>query len=637
MFNKLFRLFLPSQVLYSIVLFILMLSVLWIYRDIDHSFSKVEKDYLQLQSQDIQEFSQNISKHLKDLIADNPIKQFREDPRLEQSLNKILALFSTKHYRYVYILYCDKHGKLRYLADGSYEKNQRGLFGQKFDPESDRWKEALKSGKTVHVLQGGFTDLWSTYYYPINIWSQNHYLLVFDISLQALEGFKTILLPFRTLLKTISTILIVLFLMSIVWSVLFYMQRRKTSIDPLTRLYNRNMFYEIKKHLNLLNTSVILIDLDHFKRINDRYGHDAGDIVLQHTARSLIRITRPEDILIRYGGEEFLILLKNIKTKEALTPIVKRIHDEFSKNNIHYRNQHMHITLSMGVVTPQKGIYDISEMVTIADKMLYIAKTTGRNKYVIYGEEAYNQKRILLYPEIVEAIAKSGLFFLYQPIYDTQTLEIQKYEVLARLRDTKGFIHTPDEFIPSLRGTTTYRDLSKLLIQTAFEKMSQTDIQLSINFDINDFMDETLFEELYDILKENEEIIHRLTIELLEDAPVLNLEGLINKVQRLKNIGITIAIDDFGKGYAGLNYILNFRPHILKIDRSVISKIFDHPYIPAVVDSIISTCRIIGIKTIAEGIEDEKVLKKMQEVGFDNIQGYYLSKPISWEEVNKNL
>jgi len=637
MLRKIFRFLLPSQVLYSVILFIVMLSVLWIYKDIDHSFSKIERDYLQLQSQDIKEFSHNISKHLKKIILDNPLKELSKNPNLEEKLNQILALFSTKHYRFVYILYRDNQGKLRYLADGSYEKEQRGIFRQKFDPESDRWQEALQSGKTIHVLQGDFTGLWSTYYYPLDIWKNKRYLLVFDISLQALKGFKAILLPFKNLLKVISIVLIILFFMSLLWSILFYLQRRKTSIDPLTRLYNRNMLHEVKRHLDLRKTSVILADLDHFKRINDRYGHNAGDIVLQHTARSLMRTTRPEDILIRYGGEEFLILLNGIDTKEALMTVAKRIHDEFSKNKIHYKDQKLDITLSMGIVSAQTEMYDLSEIITIADKMLYIAKTSGRNKFVIYGEETSDTKRVLLYPEVMDAIMQGGLFFLYQPIYDTKTLKTQKYEVLARLQDKQGFIYSPDEFIPTIRGTTAYRDLSKLLIQTAFEKMTQTNIELSINFDINDFMDETLFEELYDILKNQEALIKRLTIELLEESPVLNLEGLIKKVNRLKKIGIQIAIDDFGKGYAGLNYILNFHPHILKIDRSIVSKIFDHPYIPAVTEAIITTCRNIGIKTVAEGIEDEKVLKKMRDLGFDSIQGYYLSRPLLWKDVEKHL
>ncbi len=632
MFKKISPL-LPSQILYSIILFIVMIAVFFVYKDIDRSFSIVEKNYLQLQSQDIGKFSQNISEALKKIVLKDPIIELKRNVILQQKLNNILTLFSTKHYRYIYILYLDKKGRLRYLADGSYEKSQRGVFGQKFDPESDSWKEAIAENKMVHVTQHSFTDLWSTYYFPMTVWSQKHYLLVFDISLETLDGFRNLLLPFRNLLRVISIILIFLFIMSLVWSILFYLQRRKTTIDPLTKLYNRNMLYEVQKHINIQTTSVILADMDHFKRINDRYGHDAGDVVLQHAARFLMKATRAEDILIRYGGEEFLILINGISDKETLIKILQRISDEFTKHTIRYQDNNLGVTLSMGVVTPQKGILDFSEMITIADKMLYIAKTTGRNKFVIYGDEALRKKRTLLFSEVVEAIENNNLSFLYQPIYDAKTLTIEKFEILVRLYDKNGFIHYPDEFIPIIRGTTVYRELSKSLIQTACEKMAQKDIQLSINFDINDFMDETLFEELYDMLKQHESIVKRLSIELLEESPVEDLDALVIKVQRLKNIGVKIAIDDFGKGYAGFNYILHFRPHVLKVDRSVISQFFTHPYIPSIVDSIITVCHQLDIKTTAEGIEDERTLKKMQEVGFDTLQGYYLKEAVSWNEV----
>ncbi|NPA65720.1 MAG: hypothetical protein GXO11_02440, partial [Epsilonproteobacteria bacterium] len=190
MFKKINRFFFPSQIIYSLVLFILMVIIFFIYRDIDHSFNTVEKEYLELQSQDIESFSRNISEYLQHHLHFKNIDELKKDPECIEKISNLLALFSTKHYRFIYILYLDDMGKLRYFADGSYEKSQRGIFGQKFDPESNVWKKALEENKIVHVQQHTFTDLWSTYYCPLNISNQYKLLLVFDISLESLDNFR---------------------------------------------------------------------------------------------------------------------------------------------------------------------------------------------------------------------------------------------------------------------------------------------------------------------------------------------------------------------------------------------------------------------------------------------------------------
>ncbi|NPA28812.1 MAG: bifunctional diguanylate cyclase/phosphodiesterase [Epsilonproteobacteria bacterium] len=626
MWKKPLRYLLPYPVIYSAVLLAVTVSVLLFYRNIDHTFEELTDAFLRYQSDNIEEFARNIEVRAVQLVPDRPVETLKHNPALRERLNRILSLFSTKSYRYVYMLRLDDSGKLRYVADGSFEVGERGVFGQKFDPDSDAWLKALRSGEPVYRIQDNFTGLWITYYYPMKIWQKKRYLLVFDISLTMLESFKTLILPIRGLLKTISAVLIALLALSLLWAVLFYFQRRKNSIDPLTRLYNRNMLDEVRHRLDLRKTSVILADMDHFKRINDRYGHDTGDAVLRHAARILMRMTRPEDILIRYGGEEFLIFINGVESREDVIEIAYRIHNAFSMHPMRYNGHELQITVSMGVVPTPGATMDLSEAILMADKMLYIAKTTGRNKVVIFGEEK-NAPRPLLYHEIEESIREERIFFLYQPIYDAESMELAKYEVLARIRDKEGNVHLPNEFIPVIRGTGAYREMSKHLINDALALIREKGVSLSINFDINDFLDETLFETIYDSFERCEGLTRQLTIELLEENPVHDMKGLENKIRQLKELDIEIAIDDYGKGYAGLEYILAFRPHILKVDRYLVSRVFSHPHVPAILESIVTTCRRIGIKTVAEGIDNELQLQKMRQLGFDYLQGFYLGKP----------
>jgi len=626
MFRRGSMLFLPYQVVYILALLAITLFVIWFYRDIDATFRTVSDQFIRNQISIVEEFSENIEKRLATLVPDDPVDTLAEHPELYEHVNHILSLFSTHHFRYVYILYLDPRGRLRYLADGSYETDERGLFGQKFDPDTDKWRKALESGRAVYVLQKDFTGLWITFYHPLKLWKNRRCLLVFDVSISTLKDFKETLSPIRELLKTVSAILLILLGISIAWSILYYLQRKKGSIDPLTRLYNRNVLPRIRQRIDLRSSSVILADIDHFKRINDRYGHDAGDRVLQFVSRLLLQSTRPEDILIRYGGEEFLILINDVTEKSRVLAIAQRVMNELSKRAVDYNGQRIGVTLSMGVVAIPGSAMTLDEAILHADKMLYIAKTTGRNRMVVYGEEK-KIKRRLLFHEVEEAFAAGGLYFVFQPIVDARDFHIVKHEVLARLRDAEGNTFAPDAFIPSIHGTGLYRELTKELLLFTFETIRRHEVRLSINFDVNDFLDETLFEAIFDELSSNRELAHRLTIELLEERPVEDLEELVAKIDRLKALGIEIAIDDFGKGYAGLNYLLNFRPAIIKVDGELVRRIGTHPHVAAILKSIVSTGHVIGVKVVAEGIENEKVLKKMRSMGFDCLQGYFLAPP----------
>lgn len=614
----------PLRVLYVITLLIITFFVFWLHKDIDDTFEKVYSSFIANEVTLTGELAENIEKKIAEKVPDHPIIRLAKNPELQHEIDNLLSLFSTTHFRYVYILAEDR-GRLRYLADGSKEIDQRGLFGQKFDPDTDAWSKALTTAHPQFSIQKDYTGLWLTYYYPLKIWSDTRALLVFDISLQAYTGFSRILEPVKYLLKILSFTLLVLLAATIIWSTLFYIQRRKNSIDPLTHLYNRNLLLRIKNHIDLSTTSVLMVDLDHFKRINDRYGHEAGDTVLLHAARILQRVTRLDDIIIRYGGEEFLVFIVGVTDRKRILQIAYRIHQAFLEQPVKSHGETIHLTASVGVVPIPGKTMGIEDAIQLADKMLYIAKTSGRNRVVVFEEET-DAPRPLLFKEIEELIEHGKLFFLYQPIVSAQSGEIVRYEVLARLRG-KNRIFRPDEFIPPLRGTLVYRTLSKQLLENAFNLCREKEVSLSINFDINDFLDETLFEMIFDEIRTHKDIAERLTVELLEETTLPDLNLLSEKIQRLRELGIHIALDDYGKGYAGLNYLIYFRPDLVKIDRIIIAKAMEDKIVLDILKTLQDAASNMGVATVAEGIEDAETADMVKKIGINYMQGYFFGKP----------
>jgi|GEM_PF-1246934 len=618
------RQFDPFRFAYLSTLLIISLFILWLYRDIDNTFKKVYQSFIANEVVLTAGLAENIEKRIAQTLPANPVERLKKDPNLRRTINDLLALFSTSHFRYVYLL-VEKEGRLRYLADGSKELNQRGLFGQRFTPDTKAWTRALASGRPQFSVQKDYTGLWLTYYYPLKIWPKTRALLIFDISLQAYTAFSKLLEPLKKLLKVLSFTLLLLLGATVVWSILFYRQRRKNSIDPLTRLYNRNLLLRIKDHIDLTDTSVLMIDLDHFKRINDRYGHETGDMALIHAARILQRCTRIDDIVIRYGGEEFLVFIVGVSDRKQVIEIARRIHQGFHRQPLKAENRAIPLTASIGVVPVPGATLGVEEAIRLADKMLYIAKTSGRDRVAVYEEES-TEPRPLLFNEIEEIIEKGGLFFLYQPIVCAKSKKIVRYEVLARLRG-KNHIYTPDEFIPPLQGTLAYRTLSKQLLQHAFSLCRDKGVALSINFDVSDFLDETLFEMIVDEVRRHKDQAKRLTIELLEERTLPDLSLVSQKIDRLRNLGIRIAIDDYGKGYAGLNYLIHFRPDFVKIDRLIITKAVEDPTILGILKTLQSAATQLKIETVAEGVENADMADMVERIGIDYMQGYYFGKP----------
>lgn len=339
---------------------------------------------------------EKLTHHLSDLILSifntnkSMFEVLKKNPMLRKKINNTLNLFVDDTVKYIYVIRKDKYGKLRYILDGS-NKRQRAFFNQPFIPVNPKiWSIAFKYRKDVYSTQNKAYGIWITYIHPIIYNNKIQGVLAVDLSTDVFKKVISSISPLRIYLAyMVAFILLVIVLMGI--QLYLYLKEQYIGrIDYLTRLYNRTFLREIERKLNLKEISVIIVDIDFFKKVNDRYGHAVGDMVLKSVARRLLSATRSNDYIIRYGGEEFLIILRHkvknvycIESPKDVVMIAERIRKTIKKKPIRINELNLNITVSIGVdpfTCKRKTLLDSIE---IADEMLYKAKNNGRDRVEI--------------------------------------------------------------------------------------------------------------------------------------------------------------------------------------------------------------------------------------------------------------
>ena len=574
----------------------------------------------------VQNFAKSIKNRILHITNGNIVKSIKHNPSLQKKIKDILSLFSNNQYKNIYMVYIDNKGLPRYLADGSQNISQRGKFGQNFIPTSIVWKKAINNIKPTYSLQKKITALWLTYLYPIQYKKNEKVILIFDISIDEYNNLFSVIKTIRNILLITSISLIIILLFSFFQAYLYFKQKEKNSIDPLTHLYNRYYLKQIADTIDLTQCAILMVDVDFFKKINDTYGHQVGDIVLESVAKRLLSATRTFDIVIRYGGEEFLIFLNKQKDIKETKEICYRILKSISGKPIRIEDKNISISVSIGVNTSPHKSNSLANAIEIADEMLYEAKRTGRNK-IIFSDEKNKQDKIMLEHKIISALKDGRLKAFFQPILDIKTGRIIEYEALARIIDEKGNVYLPHQFLPIIQQTSSYVELTKNILLQSFEMIRLHSVKVSINLNIDDFLNNAIFNLLENIIKQNIQYAHNLTIETYDSRYVDNLELLTKRIKSIKSYGVKIAVDSFGTNNLDLEYIINIKPDYIKIDGSIISKISSSNQLPTKIIDIIKICKTLDIKTVAEFVENKKILQLLKESGIDMAQGYYIGKP----------
>lgn len=432
--------------------------------------------------------------------------------------------------------------------------------------------------------------------------------------------------------------------------------------DGLTGLANRMLFLnrldqEIKKsgrHKQIF--ALLFLDLDQFKRINDLYGHHVGDLLLKNISETLKKCTRDSDtasrmtsddsetVIARFGGDEFIILLPDIREAENAAKVANRIlHDIPTTYNLD--GHEVSVTTSIGIsVFPTDG-EEPDLLLRYADSAMYHAKDSGRNNYQFF-KESFNAavtERFNIEKDLRKAMENDEFVLYYQPQVTLPDRKIVGAEALIRwIHPQKGMI-PPDRFIPIAEESGLIIDINKWVIQTAckqndeWEKQGLSPIRIAINLSGYQLANQNIIQIIKEALESGNLEPKNLEVEITENILMQDEVDTVNILNEMKALKLRIALDDFGTGYSSLSYLTSFPVDVIKIDRSFVMGCIEQKNNLVIIKAIIAMGHSLGMKIVAEGIETEDQLELMSLYGVDVGQGYFFKPPVPQDEFVKLL
>ncbi|HIP35250.1 MAG TPA: bifunctional diguanylate cyclase/phosphodiesterase, partial [Crocinitomix sp.] len=561
------------------------------------------------------EFVENIDQNLKkSLKGRSALEVLHSDAKLRSHIEQVLSTISTNSFRYVYILYRDKNSIYRYLVDGSHE--DKGELDQPLDVNTNEWDRVYETKQDNIIYQYELETLWTTYLHPILHKNQVVAVLAVDFSFELPDMAKEMIKPLdRSFLFIFIAILVLmlLFAMEIYFN---YKMKIKSYTDSLTGVYNRRYLRVFLKSVNIDNYQVLMFDVDHFKKINDNYGHKAGDMVLHNLAKIVKKLIREEDLIFRYGGEEFLLFVKVNRDFNVGEKIAERIKEAVEQEKFLYEDQIIKTTISIGINKYPQRFKTIDQVIKYADEMLYLAKKDGRNCIRLEHANHKSMQKLTI-SEIKDALEQKRIICYYQPIFDSKTLTIVKYEALVRLIKKDKTVVGPYFFLEQIFSTTLYTELTNVVIENVFNKIEQMGVKISVNLNFSDILDSKIYDSVIKSIKKHKKYASLLTIELLEYEKLENIDIIKKRINEIRSYGVLIALDDFGSGYANYEIFKHIPIDIIKIDGSLIKDLPNSETSLKIVKSIILLAKELNIKMVAEFVHSKEVLEKTKFLGIE--------------------
>ncbi len=413
--------------------------------------------------------------------------------------------------------------------------------------------------------------------------------------------------------------------------------------DSLTGLYNRNYFHnELERLVARLarsanNCALLYLDLDQFKYVNDTQGHASGDRLLIECTKMLKRHVREGDLLARFGGDEFTVLLYNVDERAAMK-VAENIRVLFEAFRYMDGGKTFNITCSIGVALLDGEIESADEALSHADLACNISKTQGRNCVHRYNpldnQKAGMAEDIGWATRVRDAIEKDRFRLVFQPIYHIANDHVKDYEVLLRMRTEAGEIIMPNGFMPAAERFGLINNVDRWTVRRAMEHLAgmrgeRHDVHFSINLSGRAFDDKELLPMISSILNDTKLDPSAITFEITETAAIANIQAAVHFIGSLKDLGCQFALDDFGSGFCSFTYLKHLPVDKLKIDGAFVQGLATGSVDQAMVQSMNQVAHALGKKTIAEFVEDAETLVLLREFGVDFAQGNFVGRPES--------
>ena len=424
---------------------------------------------------------------------------------------------------------------------------------------------------------------------------------------------------------------------------------RVAHYDALTGLPNRILFLDrleqelARAHRDNHMVAVLSLDLDRFKQINDSYGHPVGDQLLQAVAARLSGQVRACDTVARTAGDEFGLVLTDLKAAHDAAEVAQKLLDSFVHNPISAGDSEIFVTLSMGIsIYPLDGL-NTATMLKNAEAAQHQAKDEGRNNFQFYAEHmnATAWQRLNLETELRRAIEREEFTLHYQPKVDMDSARIVGMEALLRWQSPDRGLVMPGEIIPLLEETGLILPVGEWVLRAAcrqaraWQTAGLSNIHIAVNLSTLQFRQPDFAGLVLGILNENglDPALGEIELELTESLLMSNADGAIDTLNKLHESGIRFSIDDFGTGYSSLSYLKRFPISSLKIDRSFVHDLSSDRDDEAIVAAIIALGHSLGLGIIAEGVETVGQLAQLRKMGCNEMQGYLFSRPVPSAEM----
>ncbi|MGH2786347.1 MAG: putative bifunctional diguanylate cyclase/phosphodiesterase [Actinomycetota bacterium] len=409
--------------------------------------------------------------------------------------------------------------------------------------------------------------------------------------------------------------------------------------DALTELPNRRLLHDrLNQAIKTAErdeslVAVMLMDLDRFKEINDTLGHHNGDLILKDLSRRLKSVLRGHDSIARLGGDEFAILVANITHREVIADVAGRIQSSLDES-FELEGLDLAVSASIGIsIYPDHG-RDAFDLMQRADVAMYVAKQS-HSPCAVYdpATDGYSPGRLALIGEFRRAIDSSELALHYQPKIELGSGRVTGVEALARWEHSERGMVPPDEFVSLAEHTGLIKALSAHVLDMAISQQKQwstagLDVDVAVNLSVKNLLDDSLPDDVANLLAKWSVPASMLTLEITESSIMADPPRTAEVLMRLSRMGVTISVDDFGTGYSSLSYLKQLPVSEIKIDRSFVKDMDSDENDSVIVRSTIDLGRNLGLKVVAEGVEDALTCGTLADLGCDVGQGYFIGRPM---------